>query len=114
MPKFPPDVRIVEVGPRDGLQNEAVAVPTQAKIVFIKALSQAGLKHIEAGSFVHPKLVPQLADAEEFIAAVSPAPAGVTWSALVPNGCKSAASNVLKRPNTWSVSVTRWSRRTLN
>jgi len=84
MPKFPPDVRIVEVGPRDGLQNEAVAVPTQAKIVFIKALSQAGLKHIEAGSFVHPKLVPQLADAEAVFEGLA-GHLGSTYSALTPN-----------------------------
>jgi hydroxymethylglutaryl-CoA lyase len=58
-------VRIVEVGPRDGLQNEKVVVPTAAKVDFITALSDAGLRVIEAGAFVSPKWVPQMADTEE-------------------------------------------------
>jgi hydroxymethylglutaryl-CoA lyase len=58
-------VRIVEVGPRDGLQNEKVTIPTQAKIDYITALSDAGLRVIEAGAFVSPKWVPQMADTAE-------------------------------------------------
>ena len=58
-------VRIVEVGPRDGLQNEKVTISTQAKIDYITALGDAGLRVIEAGAFVHPKWVPQMADTAE-------------------------------------------------
>lgn len=84
MPTYPREVRIVEVGPRDGLQNEAAQVPTAAKVSFIKSLAAAGLKWVEAGSFVHPKLVPQLADADEVFRAIGNAGPTV-YSALVPN-----------------------------
>lgn len=84
MPHFPRQVKIVEVGPRDGLQNEPAAVPTETKIAFIKALGGAGLRHIEAGSFVHPKLVPQLADAEAVFAGIADT-SGPAYSMLVPN-----------------------------
>lgn len=82
MPDAP--VTIVEVGPRDGLQNEASPVPLATKRAFVEALAAAGLRRIEATSFVHPKAVPQLADAAELLEAVS-WPAGVEASALVPN-----------------------------
>jgi hydroxymethylglutaryl-CoA lyase len=55
-------VKIVEVGPRDGLQNEKVVIPAEAKVAYITALSDAGLRVIEAGAFVSPKWVPQMAD----------------------------------------------------
>ncbi len=84
MPTFPLEVQIVEVGPRDGLQNEAAPVPTEAKIAFIKALAEAGLQQIEVGSFVHPKLVPQLSDAESVFKGLAEA-CGPMYSALVPN-----------------------------
>lgn len=84
MPTFPQKVNIVEVGPRDGLQNEATPLSAEAKIAFIKALAAAGLMQIEAGSFVHPRLVPQLADAEAIFAGLVEAP-GTVYSALVPN-----------------------------
>lgn len=84
MPTWPERVNIVEVGPRDGLQNERAPVPTERKIAFIRKLVEAGLKHIEATSFVHPQAVPQLADAADVLAAL-PAAAGVEYSALVPN-----------------------------
>jgi len=77
-------IRIVEVGPRDGLQNEAGTVPTDAKIRFIDALSETGLREIEVSSFVSPKWVPQLADAAEVFAGIRRAP-DVIYSALVPN-----------------------------
>jgi hydroxymethylglutaryl-CoA lyase len=77
-------VRIVEVGPRDGLQNEQETVSTELKIEFIDALSKSGLKEIEAGSFVSPKSIPQLADSEEVFARIRRVP-GVVYSALVPN-----------------------------
>ena len=63
----PTRVRIVEVGPRDGLQNEPSHVPTATKVGFIDRLTDAGFEWIEATSFVHPRAVPQLADAEELI-----------------------------------------------
>jgi hydroxymethylglutaryl-CoA lyase len=77
-------VQIVEVGPRDGLQNERVRVPTATKVRFIEALADAGLKRIEATSFVLPQAIPQLADAEEVFAQLRPRP-DVRYSALVPN-----------------------------
>jgi isopropylmalate/homocitrate/citramalate synthase len=77
-------VRIVEVGPRDGLQNEPGLVPLDAKIAFIDALSRSGLSAIEATSFVSPKAVPQMADAGEVMAGVSRVP-GIDYLALVPN-----------------------------
>ena len=75
-------IRIVEVGPRDGLQNESTPIPTAAKLDFIRALAEAGLKEIEATSFVSPKWVPQLGDAAELWPEL---PFGPHYSALVPN-----------------------------
>jgi hydroxymethylglutaryl-CoA lyase len=77
-------VTLVEVGPRDGLQNEAVTVAAAAKATFVDRLSAAGLPVIEAGAFVSPKWVPQMADAAEVFAAIARRP-GVRYSALVPN-----------------------------
>ncbi len=77
-------VRIVEVGPRDGLQNESREVPTAVKVAFVDALSDCGFDEIEVSSFVSPKWIPQLADAEKVFAAIRRAP-GVTYMALVPN-----------------------------
>jgi hydroxymethylglutaryl-CoA lyase len=77
-------VRIYEVGPRDGLQNEATALPTASKARFIGLLAHAGLREIEATSFVSPLAVPQLADADELMAAL-PRRAGVRYPVLVPN-----------------------------
>jgi hydroxymethylglutaryl-CoA lyase len=75
-------VRIIEVGPRDGLQNEAVPIPTEAKAAFVSALAASGLSEIEATSFVSPKWVPQLGDAAELWPLL---PTGPKYSALVPN-----------------------------
>jgi hydroxymethylglutaryl-CoA lyase len=77
-------VKIVEVGPRDGLQNEKSAVSTQVKIELINRLSAAGAANIEATSFVSPKWVPQLADAAEVMERITRRP-GVIYSVLVPN-----------------------------
>jgi hydroxymethylglutaryl-CoA lyase len=77
-------VKIVEVGPRDGLQNEKVTIPTQAKIDYITALGDAGLRVIEAGAFVHPKWVPQMADTSEVYGSIPKDP-GVEYPVLVPN-----------------------------
>jgi len=81
---LPAEVRIVEVGPRDGLQNEKARVPTAAKIELIDRLSATGLRSIEATSFVSPKWVPQLADAAEVYAGIARRP-GVSYPVLVPN-----------------------------
>ena len=77
-------VRIYEVGPRDGLQNEAVAVPTDVKVRFIELLVEAGLQEIEATSFVSPRAIPQLADADDLVARLPRRP-GVRYPVLVPN-----------------------------
>ena len=75
---------VYEVSPRDGLQNEAALIPIDGKRRLVEALVAAGLTRLEITSFVSPKWVPQLADAEELAATMKP-PAGVTYSALVPN-----------------------------
>jgi hydroxymethylglutaryl-CoA lyase len=95
--KLPPEVTIYEVGPRDGLQNEARQVPTADKIRFIDALVAAGIKNIEITSFVSPKWIPQLADAAEVARGVS-RPPGVRMSALVPNrrGLETAIASGMK------------------
>ncbi|WP_242103503.1 hydroxymethylglutaryl-CoA lyase [Lysobacter sp. M2-1] len=84
MSALPAQVRIVEVGPRDGLQNEKAIVATAAKIELIDRLSATGLQSIEATSFVSPKWVPQLADAAEVFAGITRKP-GVAYPVLVPN-----------------------------
>lgn len=80
---LPASVTIVEVGPRDGLQNEAAAIGTEVKVGFIDRLGDAGLRVIEATSFVHPRAVPQLADADVLLPAIRRAP-GVRYPVLVP------------------------------
>ena len=84
MSSVPNNVRIVEVGARDGLQNEKAIVPTATKIELIDRLGATGLRTIEATSFVSPKWVPQLADAAEVFAAIERRP-GVRYPVLVPN-----------------------------
>ena len=84
MINLPKKVRIVEVGPRDGLQNEKQPIPTLAKIQLIENLVDAGLDYIEAGSFVNPKWVPQMADSGEVFSGITRKP-GVTYAALTPN-----------------------------
>jgi hydroxymethylglutaryl-CoA lyase len=80
----PSRVRIVEVGPRDGLQNETAAIPTAAKVAFVDALSAAGHQTIEVSAFVSPKWVPQMVDAADVFAAIARRP-GTRYTALVPN-----------------------------
>ncbi|MEH6549378.1 MAG: hydroxymethylglutaryl-CoA lyase [Pseudomonadales bacterium] len=81
---FPEKVRIVEVGPRDGLQNEKRPIEAAVKIELIERLVGAGLCYIESGSFVNPKWVPQMAGSEEVFAGISRKP-GITYAALTPN-----------------------------
>lgn len=80
----PARVTVVEVGPRDGLQNEAQIVPAAAKVRFIEMLAAAGLPVVEATSFVHPAAVPQLADADQVLPQIARRP-GVRYPVLVPN-----------------------------
>ncbi|MFJ5303753.1 hydroxymethylglutaryl-CoA lyase [Streptomyces sp. NPDC088350] len=84
-PDLPARVRIHEVGARDGLQNEKATVPTEVKAEFVRRLADAGLTTVEATSFVHPKWVPQLADAERLFPLVRDLK-GVHLPVLVPNG----------------------------
>jgi hydroxymethylglutaryl-CoA lyase len=81
---LPAFVRMVEVGPRDGLQNEKTIVPTAVKIALVEKLADAGLSVIEAGSFVSPKWVPQMGDSADVFAGVTRKP-GVRYAALTPN-----------------------------
>ncbi|MFC9326393.1 hydroxymethylglutaryl-CoA lyase [Kitasatospora sp. NPDC057015] len=87
-PALPAEVRIHEVGPRDGLQNEGALVPVEVKAEFIARLAAAGLRTVEATSFVHPKWVPQLADAEDLVPRLADLPGrypGLRLPVLVPN-----------------------------
>ncbi len=81
---LPAKVKIVEVGPRDGLQNEKQIIPAEVKIELIKRLTDAGLSVIESGSFVSPKWVPQMAGSDKVLAGIT-RKAGVSYPALVPN-----------------------------
>lgn len=78
-------VQIVEVGPRDGLQNEQVVLPTATKVEFIRRALEAGLRRIEVASFVNPQRVPQMADAEQVLAALGPPASGIHFVGLVLN-----------------------------
>ena len=82
--KLPKRVTIKEVGPRDGLQNEKQSISTEEKVAWINTLSETGLSYIEVSSFVHPKWIPQLADAEAVLKNIQ-RKQGVTYAALVPN-----------------------------
>ena len=81
---LPQRVRVVEVGPRDGLQNEKATISTDDKVHFVDLLSNAGFEMVEATSFVHPKAIPQLADAAEVFSRIQKKP-GVRYPVLVPN-----------------------------
>lgn len=81
---YPKQVKIVEVGPRDGLQNEKEFVPTDIKVELVNRLSQAGIRNVEAASFVSPKWVPQMADSADVMAQITRRP-GTIYSALTPN-----------------------------
>ena len=84
LPALPGVVRVVEVGPRDGLQNEKALIPTEQKIAFIRLLAGSGLAVIEATSFVSPRAIPQLSDAGAVMAGLSQ-DGGVQYPVLVPN-----------------------------
>jgi len=81
---YPPSLKIVEVGPRDGLQNEKTSLDTETRVELITQLTNAGLSYIEAGSFVSPKWVPQMADSDKVFEQL-PMDAATTYAALTPN-----------------------------
>src|SRR5688572_27086552 len=115
MSRLPQRVRIVEVGPRDGLQNEAKTVPTEKKAEFIKLLAEAGLRDIEVASFVHPKWVPQLADARELVQQLAFNP-NVRYSALVPNmkGLERAIETGIRRIAVFTAASETFNRKNIN
>ena len=106
---------IVEVGPRDGLQNERQVLPTAAKVRLITGLVDAGIRRVEAVSFVNPRLVPQMADAEEVMAQV-PRRAGVRYIGLVLNerGLDRALACAVDEVNVVVVASETFSRRNQN
>ncbi len=108
-------IRIVEVGPRDGLQNEAALIPTAVKIAYIDALSASGLGEIEASAFVSPRWVPQLADAEAVFAGITRRP-GIVYSALVPNerGLDRALSTQVDRIALFTAATETFNRKNIN
>jgi hydroxymethylglutaryl-CoA lyase len=95
--KLPKKVEITEVGPRDGLQNEAKFIPTEVKIALINALNKTGIKRVETTSFVHPQYVPQMRDAKEVIAGIEQ-DSSIRYIALIPNekGYKRALESNVK------------------
>ena len=97
MNKYPSKVKLVDVGPRDGLQNEKGAVPASVKIELVHRLQDAGLTEIEVTSFVSPKWVPQMADAAEVMAGIHRKP-GVRYSVLTPN-MKGFEAAALSKPD---------------
>jgi hydroxymethylglutaryl-CoA lyase len=97
MMKLPTKVKIVDVGPRDGLQNEKQPVPAEVKVGLVHRLQDAGVKEIEVTSFVSPKWVPQMADAAEVMALIERKP-GVRYSVLTPN-LKGFEAAVASRPH---------------
>jgi len=115
MSALPGTVRIVEVGPRDGLQNESTTVPTAQKAEFIKLLAAAGLQDIEVASFVHPRWVPQLADAQELVSRLEPVP-NVRYSALVPNmkGLERAIESRIRRIAVFTAASETFNKKNIN
>jgi hydroxymethylglutaryl-CoA lyase len=111
----PRRVFIVEVGPRDGLQNESAAVSTADKIEFVNRLSAAGLPVIEVSAFVSPKWVPQMADAAEVFAGITRTP-GTRYTALVPNlaGLDRAIAAGVSEVAVFAASTETFSRRNIN
>ena len=113
--KLPVEVTIWEVGARDGLQNEQETVPLEVKIEFLRRLADAGLPVLEATSFVHPKWVPQLADAADLVARLERVP-GVRYPVLVPNerGLDRALESQVSEIAIFASATESFSRRNLN
>jgi hydroxymethylglutaryl-CoA lyase len=112
---FPPRVEIVEVGPRDGLQNEHAAVGTADKATFVNLLSRAGLPVIEVAAFVNPHRVPRMADATDLFVAIDRQP-GVRYTALVPNekGLDRALAAGVREVAIFAAASETFSRRNIN
>tara|TARA_A200000113_G_scaffold216856_1_gene222663 strand:- start:4293 stop:5189 length:897 start_codon:yes stop_codon:yes gene_type:complete len=112
---FPKKVSIVEVGPRDGLQNEKLALTASQKIKLIELLSDTGLKRIEAGSFVSPKWVPQMANSGEVFKALN-AREGIQYSALTPNlrGLEAAIESGVKEVAVFGAASESFSQKNIN
>lgn len=115
MTAFPPRVTVVEVAPRDGLQNEKAVIPTPLKIDFINRLTAAGHRAIEVTAFVSPKWVPQMSDAAEVFAGIELKP-GVRYSALVPNraGLDRAFASGVREIAIFAAASETFSRKNLN
>jgi hydroxymethylglutaryl-CoA lyase len=109
------EVTIYEVGPRDGLQNEARAIPTAQKIALVDMLSATGLRRIEVTSFVSPRWIPQLADGAEVLAGIRRAP-GVAYAVLVPNlkGFEAARASGVEEVAIFTAASETFSRRNIN
>ena len=112
---LPGKVRIVEVGPRDGLQNEAKAVPTAVKLALIHRLADAGLPSVEATAFVSPKWVPQMADHAEVMKGLVRKP-GVAYPVLMPNlkGMQSALETSVDEIAVFAAATEKFSQRNIN
>ncbi|NWF08100.1 hydroxymethylglutaryl-CoA lyase [Pseudomonas salomonii] len=112
---LPSFVRLVEVGPRDGLQNEAQPISVTDKVQLVDALSAAGLSYIEVGSFVSPKWVPQMAGSAEVFAQIQRMP-GVTYGALAPNlrGFEDALAAGVKEVAVFAAASEAFSQRNIN
>jgi len=113
--RLPPQVTVVEVGPRDGLQNESISLTVADKVAFIERLAASGLPVIEVGAFVSPKWVPSMADTDAVVAALPRQP-GVRYAALVPNLIgveRAAAAGIRDIALFWATSET-FSRRNIN
>jgi hydroxymethylglutaryl-CoA lyase len=115
MKALPKRVKMVDVGPRDGLQNEPGVVPTDAKVELVNRLSDAGLPAVEATSFVSPKWVPQMADASEVMARIRRKP-GVSYPVLVPNmkGLEAAIAAGVEEIAVFGAATESFSRRNTN
>ncbi|RDS87995.1 hydroxymethylglutaryl-CoA lyase [Pseudomonas fluorescens] len=112
---LPSHVRLVEVGPRDGLQNEAQPISVAEKVQLVDALSAAGLSYIEVGSFVSPKWVPQMAGSADVFAQIQRKP-GVTYGALAPNlrGFEDALAAGVKEVAVFAAASEAFSQRNIN
>lgn len=115
MTELPKTVRLVEVGPRDGLQNESRILPVERKLEFIRLLAESGLKDVEVASFVHPKWIPQLADADVLIPRLPSLP-GIRYSALVPNmkGLERALHAGIRRIAVFTAASETFNRKNIN
>lgn len=112
---LPTHVRLVEVGPRDGLQNESRPISVADKVILVNALSGAGLSYIEVGSFVSPKWVPQMAGSADVFAQIQRKP-GVTYAALAPNlrGFEDALASGVEEVAVFAAASEAFSRRNIN